>query len=470
MATEYGVHPVADYLPEYTAERYEMLRDSIKGYGGLRQPITVIDGLIVDGRHRYRACVELGLEPWVVELEAGVDPLDAAVDLNGVRRQLNSAQRAMYAARISADSQHGGDRRSEDFQDTNLYLEGKNVLKNDGEATYSQERAAKSLGVALGAVRNAKAIIAYGDKEIIADVNAGKLKISPALERVKARQEAKELERQRKETELRQRMAGCPEVFIRAVIDEVVTEHDAMQSTERLASWVVAAEWAGNVDIDAEAVNALALYQQDKPRRVSSLPSAVRLLWREWEAANPRPLPPDVYDVVVIDPPWEARDDGSYTPRASQFASPIYPDMTLDQIKGLPVPELLADDAWVLLWALPVHLLDGTAKGLAESWGLKIWGVPMIWHKGDVGYKPPGQFQRNYEPILVCRKGKPTLVDETGFQALFTAPWAGASVKPDAFYDMVRRCFGGARRLDMFNRREIEGFDVWGNEVDGNQS
>ena len=63
MVIEYEIHPLVEVFQPYDAERYETLRDSIKGYGGLRQPITIWRGPVIDGRHLYKACMELGLEP-----------------------------------------------------------------------------------------------------------------------------------------------------------------------------------------------------------------------------------------------------------------------------------------------------------------------------------------------------------------------------------------------------------------------
>ena len=183
MVTKYAIHPLVEVFQPYDAGRYETLRDSIKGYGGLRQPITIWRGAVIDGRHRYKACVELELEPWVVELNEYADPLDAVVNLNGVRRQMTTAQRALAAARI-ADMRHGGDRRSDGFQDANLHLEN----------TYTQERAAKALGVSTRGVASGRAVLESGEDDVIAEIDAGNLSINKAQIRIAERQAARERE------------------------------------------------------------------------------------------------------------------------------------------------------------------------------------------------------------------------------------------------------------------------------------
>ena len=57
MVTENEIHPPVEVFQPYDAERYETLRDSIKGYGGLRQPITIWQGQAIDRQHRYKACI-----------------------------------------------------------------------------------------------------------------------------------------------------------------------------------------------------------------------------------------------------------------------------------------------------------------------------------------------------------------------------------------------------------------------------
>ena len=55
---ERKVHPACALLPAMTESEYRELVDDIREHG-LRHPIIVDDdGLILDGRHRWRACQE----------------------------------------------------------------------------------------------------------------------------------------------------------------------------------------------------------------------------------------------------------------------------------------------------------------------------------------------------------------------------------------------------------------------------
>ena len=55
-------HPLADVLPLIEGSEFAELVVSIK-QNGLRDPITMLGEMILDGRNRYLACLEAGIEP-----------------------------------------------------------------------------------------------------------------------------------------------------------------------------------------------------------------------------------------------------------------------------------------------------------------------------------------------------------------------------------------------------------------------
>ena len=56
-------HPVTEIFPMMDGEQFAKLVEDIKA-NGLREPIWLhSDGRIVDGRNRYGACLEAGVEP-----------------------------------------------------------------------------------------------------------------------------------------------------------------------------------------------------------------------------------------------------------------------------------------------------------------------------------------------------------------------------------------------------------------------
>jgi hypothetical protein len=101
-----SVHPLANLLPDMTAEEYEGLKASIKERGQ-EVPILLLNGQILDGRHRYRACLDLGIEPVTKEI-ATADPLGLVFTLNLQRRHLNKGQVAMIAAKLTERGNKGG--------------------------------------------------------------------------------------------------------------------------------------------------------------------------------------------------------------------------------------------------------------------------------------------------------------------------------------------------------------------------
>jgi N6-adenosine-specific RNA methylase IME4 len=152
-------HPYADILPLLEGEAFDALVVDI-GTNGLLEPITIHEGMILDGMNRYRACAAAGIEPQFLEFE-GDDPLGFVLSLNLHRRHLSEAQRAMVAAEI-ATLGRGAPKKSAAWRNI------------------SQPEAAKRLNVSGRGLQRAAVIRTYAIPELAAAVRENRIPLAVA--------------------------------------------------------------------------------------------------------------------------------------------------------------------------------------------------------------------------------------------------------------------------------------------------
>jgi N6-adenosine-specific RNA methylase IME4 len=166
-----------------------------------------------------------------------------------------------------------------------------------------------------------------------------------------------------------------------------------------------------------------------------------------------------IYRTIVIDPPWPMEKiKRDVAPNQIGFD---YKTMTIEEIKEFKTQDFVSDQGCHLyLWTTQKFL--PAAFEILNSWGFN-YVFTMIWHKNG-GFQPFNLPQYNAEFILFGKKGNLNFTTTKQFFCAFRADRNGHSKKPDEFYDMVRRV-SPEPRIDIFNRRKIEGFDRFGYEA-----
>lgn len=159
----YKRHPLSAAWGDMPADEFLALVDDIE-VNGQRDPITLHDGMVLDGWHRCRACDALSLPVEHVALPDGEDPIAWVISKNAKRRSLTASQRALAVAECQEWAPAG---------------RPNNPAPGAGFPATSASMADQA-GVSERTVRQAKAVVAGATPEVKAAVQAGTVSVKKA--------------------------------------------------------------------------------------------------------------------------------------------------------------------------------------------------------------------------------------------------------------------------------------------------
>jgi ParB-like chromosome segregation protein Spo0J len=99
--TQREFHPLANMFPSLLGAEIATLAADIKKHG-LREPIVRYEGMILDGRNRYRACLRAGVAPRYQEITFAdrAAAIAYVISANIHRRHLTSGQKRAVIAKL----------------------------------------------------------------------------------------------------------------------------------------------------------------------------------------------------------------------------------------------------------------------------------------------------------------------------------------------------------------------------------
>lgn len=412
-------HGLADLFPLIEDSAFDDLVEDIRQHG-VRDPMVLHDGQILDGRNRYRALVELAttgellgtgwghrageslgeteLVPphvWFVRYNASVDgeALPWVISKNLKRRHLDESQRAMVGAKLA-----------------NLGV-GRPTLKVGSEPApqhipqirgISAQATAALLNVGRRSVESARAVLRDGAQELQHAVEQGNVSVSTA------------------------------ETLTRLSRDE--------------QSAVVA---MGEKEILAAAKSIRARDRRVRFEQVNEKLAQIS------EASKPLPTG-QRFPIIYADP--ATRYVSGFGDRSIENH---YPTMTIEELCALPVDQIALDSAVLFIWTTIPQLRN--TMTMIEAWGFD-YVSSWCWDKVDHGTGHWG-FNQHEELLIATRGDFPAPIPGTQPRSVHLEKKTDHSVKPAWFAEQIERIWPKLPKIELFARDPRPGWAAWGNQA-----
>jgi N6-adenosine-specific RNA methylase IME4 len=173
------------------------------------------------------------------------------------------------------------------------------------------------------------------------------------------------------------------------------------------------------------------------------------------------------FGTILADPPWRFQNrTGKMAPEHRRLRR--YETMSIQDIKGLPVPDLAAARSHLYLWT-PNALLQWGLE-VMEAWGFQYKGN-LVWYKirhdGGPDGRGVGFYFRNVTELVLFGVRGSLRTREAGRRQvnLMATRKREHSRKPDEIYPIIESCSPGPY-LELFARYRRRGWQQWGDEIE----
>jgi len=173
-------------------------------------------------------------------------------------------------------------------------------------------------------------------------------------------------------------------------------------------------------------------------------------------------LPSDKYRIIYADPPWKYNDTmaGELSEKYGG-AEKHYPCMSIDELCALDIKGIIDDNAVLFIWTTSPMLEDSFK--VIKAWGFK-YKTSFIW---DKVLHCMGHYNSvRHEFLLVCTKGSCTPDVKKLFDSVVTIERSkNHSEKPEEFRKMIDTLYPHGKRIELFARVSVDGWDGYGNQL-----
>lgn len=438
-------------------------------------PVTVFfDGehyWLADGFHRYHASGQVGR-----------DKIDANIQ--------NGTQRDAVLYSVGANASHGLRRTNIDKRRA-----VETLLRDDEWGTRSNNWIAEQCGVSLDLVNRMRKTIQLneslsartftrngkthsmntaniGRREFVYDKREYEERKSAALpalppdtpESVRDRVEAGEIPRIRAVT-LMGEFRDAPELVRDVVLQTGIDEPEIIPRLthaykNKLSTWDTIVT-TGTLDGERPIAKVSPtefdgyLERASYEHRKAAIEERRRRLIDEAKAATLNPAAK--YRVVYADPPWAY---GNTMPDYFTEQADHYPLMDISEICALPVNDMVEDNAVLFLWATSPILPE--ALDVIRAWGF-TYKASFVWDK--VKHNMGHYNSVRHEFLLIAVRGSCQPDVQKLHDSVVSEERTEHSRKPETFRQIIDEIYPYGKRIELFARKQVEGWESYGNEI-----